>query len=137
MTYYSWKGLSKPLAPIGASYVGGAKRQLIIFSYIVWLLWDCGIGYPHKLGWRGLSQAIFTIWRWFLSSALGTLLKARLFEGPHVSLCCGLYGEKGTLEFSRTFGRHWRWCGICFISMFLFGLTLQTFLNLSFECNST
>ena len=43
-------------------------------------------------------------------------------------LCCRLCGERGMLGFSRTLGRHQRWCGICFISMFLFGLTVQTFL---------
>ena len=36
---------------------------------IVWLL--CGIGYFHRLGWCGFSQAVFTIWWWFLSSVLG------------------------------------------------------------------
>ena len=30
-----------------------------------------------------------------------TLLEARLFGRSFVSLCCGLYGEKGMLGFSR------------------------------------
>ena len=129
MTCYNWESLSKPLALIGASYVGGIKRQLIIFSYIIWLLKDCGIGYFHKLEWRWFSQVVFAIWWWFLSSALGTLLEARFFKGSCVSLCCELCGEKGTLGFSRTLRRHRGWYEMCFISMFLFGLTIQMFLN--------
>ena len=42
-------------------------------------------------------------------------------------LCCRLCGEKGMLGFSRTLGRHQRWCGICFISMFFLGLPYKHF----------
>ena len=129
MTCYSGEGLSKPLARISASFVG-AERPLIISFCIVWLLWDCDIEFFHTLRWSGFGQTIFVIWWWFLSSVLRILLEAKLFEGPCVSLCCGLCGERGMLGFSRTFGRCRRWCEISFVSMFLFGLIVQTFLNL-------
>ena len=46
-----------------------------------------------------------------------------------LSLSCGLCGEREMLGFFRTFGRRQRCCGINFIFMFLFGLTVQTFFN--------
>ena len=129
MTCYNWEGLSKPYAMIGASFVGGVERRLVISSHIVQLLWDYGIGYSHMLGWCGFSQVVFMIWWLFLSSALETLLEARLFGRSFVSLHCGLCGEKGMLGISRILRRHWRWCGTCFISMFLFRLIILRFLN--------
>ena len=129
MTCYSWEGLSKPLTLTGASFIGGAKGQLIISSCIIQLLWDCGIEFLHRQGWSRFNLAVFAICWWFLSSVLGILSEVRLFEGSCVFLYCGLCGERGMLGFSRTFGRRRRWCGINFIFMFPFGLTIQTFLN--------
>ena len=42
------------------------------------------------------------------SSVLGILLEVRPFGGSHVSLCCGLYGEREMLGFLRTFERRQR-----------------------------
>ena len=50
-----FKALSKPLALIGAFFVGVVVRWLIISSYIVRLLRDCGIGFSHRRGWRGFN----------------------------------------------------------------------------------
>ena len=123
MTCYSWEDLLKPIALIGAFFVGGVMRQLIISSYIVQL------GSSHRRGWRGFNQTIFVIWWWSLSSVLEILLEARLFGESRASLCYGLCRERGTLGSLRTLGRRQRWCGMRFISLFLFGLIVQTFLN--------
>ena len=60
MTCYSWEDLSKPLALIGASFVGEAERWLIISSYIVRLLWDCGI--KIFTSWDGVGSARQYLW---------------------------------------------------------------------------
>ena len=75
----------KALSPGGAFFVG-VERQLIISSYIVRLLWDCGIEFFHRLRWNGFNLAVFAICWWFRLSALGILLKARLFGGSRLSL---------------------------------------------------
>ena len=50
----------KALSPGGAFFVG-VERQLIISSYIVRLLWDCGIEFFHRLRWNGFNLAVFAI----------------------------------------------------------------------------
>ena len=58
----------------------------------------------------------------------GNSIRGRALWRIDVSLCCGLCGERGTLRILRTL-RGCRSRGICYISMFLFGLSVQTFLN--------
>ena len=129
MTCYSWEGLLKSLVIIGTFYLEGIVRGLIIFSCIVRLLWDCGIGFCHKLGWSDYRQVVFVIWRWSPSSVLWIQLEVGLFGGSRTSLCCRIYEEKVTLGFSRKLGGRTSRCRICFIPIFLFGLTVQKILN--------
>ena len=137
MTCYNWEDLSKPLALISASYVGRVEIWLTIFSYIVRLIWDCSIGYSHKLGWSGFNQVVFAIWWWFLSSALGTPLKARPSGGSHVSLCCRLYGGEGTLKILGHLEDVGDDMGFASFLCFFLGLLYKLFKTLFFECNST
>ena len=38
-----------------------SRKRLIISSYILRLLWDYGIGFSYRQGWRGFSQTVFVI----------------------------------------------------------------------------
>ena len=129
MTCYNWEDHPKPWALIGTLFVGGVERRLIISFYIIQLRWGYGTRYSHRLRWCGFNQVVFTIWCISLSSVLGTLLETILFGRVLVSLCCGLCGDRGMIGFLRILGRWLRWCGTCFISMFLFGLTVLMFWN--------
>ena len=62
----------------------------------------------------------------FLQVFLGILIETKLSRELRVSLCCGLYEEKGTLSFLRILGGHWNWYMIGFLYFFL-GLLYRHF----------